>query len=138
MDLGKRIKARMQAKKISSKAMADACGVTPSAVSSWYRTNRISKDALAKVATVLDVSLEELITGESVARPAAPAESPSATALYLARWLDKVQDQETKERIAHVAMLEILKVIDGPGRHTTQEPSAQSKTPHGARLTRSK
>lgn len=70
--------------------------------------------------------------------PAAPAESPSATALYLARWLDKVQDQEIKERIAHGAMLEILRVIDAPDLHTTPEQDVPSKTPHASRLTRSR
>ena len=133
--------ARKRADK-TQQQVAAACGMGQSnyAKLESKASGSVNTPALA---AYLNVSVQWLAYGQGAMDvhkepSAAPAESPSATALYLARWLDKVPDQEIKERIAHGAMLEILKVIDGPAQHTTQEPSVQSKTPHGARLARSK
>lgn len=64
MHIGLRIKELMDAKKVSGKEMAAYCEITPGAVSSWFSTGRISKEKLAMVADRLQVSTDELISGE--------------------------------------------------------------------------
>lgn len=130
MDIGKRIKARMKAEKITSKAMADACGVTPSAVSSWFRTGRISKGALAVAAGVLQTSVEELITGEPTGQ-SLPGASPDAA--YVGHWLDKIKDRELRERVAHSCVSLILQSIDRPASEPTQGPRGPTKTTSSGR-----
>lgn len=134
MELGKRIKAKMKAKKITAKAMAEACGVTPSAVSSWFRTSRIGKGTLAKVASVLDEDLETLITGEEDAfdHPLIRPHKPSYEATNLATWLDRITDNQRRARIAHECMALIFREVDGPHLQPTAEPDPQSRIPHAA------
>jgi transcriptional regulator with XRE-family HTH domain len=130
MELGKRIKAKMKAKKITATAMAEACGVTPSAVSSWFRTSRIGKGTLAKVASVLDEDLEALITGDEDAsdHSSSRPHKPSYDAAHLATWLDRITDAERRGRIAHECMALILRELDGPHLQPTAEPDPQSRT----------
>lgn len=69
MHIGKRIQKLMKAKGITTKAMAAYCdAITPSAVSSWFSTGRISKEKLALAAELLEVSIEELISGDDVSQ----------------------------------------------------------------------
>lgn len=65
MHIGKRIQRLMKLKKVATKEMAAHCGITPSAVSSWFSTGRISKENLALAAELLKVSTDELISGEA-------------------------------------------------------------------------
>ena len=125
----------MKAKKITNKAMADACGVTPSAVSSWFRTNRIGKGTLAQVATVLDMDLHELMTGDPAAKaqPTNEPTGPSPEAAHLGVWLDRITDAERRGRIAHQCMALILREIDGPHLQPTETPGQASKKPRAAR-----
>ena len=138
MKLGERIKAKMKAKKITVTAMAEQCGVTPSAVSSWFRTSRIGKGTLAKVASVLDEDLESLITGEQETPEHASSRphKPSYDAAHLATWLDRIKDAERRGRIAHECMALILRELDGPHLQPTAEPDPQSRTPRAARQDR--
>ena len=67
----------------------------------------------------------------SEARPPTPEISPDG--VYVARWLDKIPDQEVKERLAHQCVGLILRVLDGPAPEPTQERAALTETP-GAQL----
>lgn len=58
-----------------------------------------------------------------------PAHVPSLDGLYVARWLDKIQDQEVKERIAHQCVALILRVLDGPAPAPTPAPGVATETP---------
>lgn len=64
MHIGKRIQRLMKSQKVSTKEMAAHCGVTPSAVSAWFATGRISKEKLAMAADLLKVSTDDLISGD--------------------------------------------------------------------------
>jgi SOS-response transcriptional repressor LexA len=63
MHIGTLIKSLMKSKGVTTKAMSEYCGVTPSAVSSWFSTGRISKENMAKAAELLKVSTDDLISG---------------------------------------------------------------------------
>ena len=64
MHIGKRIQRLMKSKKVATKDMAAHCGITPSAVSAWFSTGRISKENLAMAADLLKVSTDDLISGD--------------------------------------------------------------------------
>lgn len=64
MHIGQRIKKLMRDKHVSPQAMAAHCGVTPGAVSNWFSTGRISKPNLAKAASLLQVSSDQLISDD--------------------------------------------------------------------------
>jgi SOS-response transcriptional repressor LexA len=91
MHIGTRIQRLMKAKKITTKAMSAHCGVTPSAVSSWFSTGRISKEKLALAAELLEVRIEELISGDSadvsdlIEIP--PPGAPAALSVPLLSWV---------------------------------------------------
>jgi len=65
MHIGLRIKKLMEDKKVSGKEMAVHCGITPGAVSSWFSTGRISKEKLAMAAELLNVTTDDLISGDT-------------------------------------------------------------------------
>jgi transcriptional regulator with XRE-family HTH domain len=109
----------MARRKLSSKAMAAYCGVTPGAVSAWFSTGRISKANLLKAADLLQVDIAALITG----KPAelVPAQLPSAVpaatvavspaAMQLAQiydWLTDPIDREVVRNLTTQAVLERL------------------------------
>jgi transcriptional regulator with XRE-family HTH domain len=64
MHIGKRLKLLMQAKGITTEAMAAVCGVTPGAVSNWFSTGHITRDNLICAADALGESVRYLITGD--------------------------------------------------------------------------
>lgn len=143
MTYGDRLKKAMDAANCDRKTLAKALGISVQAVALVINGQTKKFDAVnhGKAHRFLRVDDEWLATGIGTMPPKAgeaQASPLSATAQYLGRWLDKIQDQETKERVAHSAMLEILRVIDGPDLHTTPEPSVQSKTPRVERPARSK
>ena len=55
--------AQMCAKNLSAKELADACGVSEQTVNHW-RNGSIPKSSMKKVASILDLSIEELLTGK--------------------------------------------------------------------------
>ena len=55
--------AQMCAKNLSAKELADACGVSEQTVNHW-RNGSIPKSSMKKVASSLDLSIEELLTGK--------------------------------------------------------------------------
>jgi transcriptional regulator with XRE-family HTH domain len=63
MHIGQRIRNVMKARGLTTAALAAACEVTPGAVSNWFSTGRIRKDNLATVARLLQVGVEDLISG---------------------------------------------------------------------------
>lgn len=56
------VDSRMLEKGLTAKKLADECGVTEQTVNNW-RNGTIPKSSLKKVAEVLDLSIEELLTG---------------------------------------------------------------------------
>ena len=55
--------AQMCEKDLSAKDLADACGVSEQTVNLW-RNGTIPKRSMKKVASILDLSIEELLTGK--------------------------------------------------------------------------
>lgn len=62
-DIALLIDARMHEKDFSAKELAGKCGVTEQTVNNW-RNGTIPKNALKTVAGVLDLSIEELLSGQ--------------------------------------------------------------------------
>lgn len=63
MHIGERLKALMEDRRVSVKAMALHCGVTPGAVSNWFKTGRIKKENLLAAAELLQTTADQLIAG---------------------------------------------------------------------------
>ena len=123
MHIGTRIKQLMKDRGVSTKKMADHCGISPGAVSNWFSTGRISKENLVKAAAVLNVTMSELITGDEFL----PVETPSGysvEALALAWLLDQIPNRLAKTRANHAATTAILAVINEPGAAPTRKPAA--------------
>jgi transcriptional regulator with XRE-family HTH domain len=140
MHIGKRIQQRMKEKKITTQAMADACGVTAGAVSNWFSSGRIAKDNLAIVAKQLGTSINELITGEPDEAQPTPIPGASYEAQKLATWLDKIKDEQAHLVAYSAAMEQILRVVNGlpplpthtPAPHSLEEkPREQSRENEG-------
>lgn len=64
-----RVRAALSKAQISDAEIARRLGVTPQAVSGWWRTGRISKTSLSGVARETGRSLEQLIEPETVGEP---------------------------------------------------------------------
>jgi len=62
--LGQKLKDLLDAKKIPARRVAQHCNVTPGAVSNWFKTGKINRDNLVKVAELLDVSVESLMADD--------------------------------------------------------------------------
>ena len=62
-DIALLIDAQMCAKDLSAKELADECGVTEQTVNLW-RNGSIPKRSMKKVASILDLSIEELLSGK--------------------------------------------------------------------------
>lgn len=62
-DIALLIDAQMRAKDLSAKELADECGVTEQTVNLW-RNGSIPKRSMKKVASILDLSIEELLSGK--------------------------------------------------------------------------
>ena len=120
---GHHIRAAMARSKVSSKAMAAHCDVTPGAVSAWVSTGRISKANLLKVAQRLQIDVADLITGASAERASA-LETVSLTttsvpvtpaAMQLAQiydWLSDPIDREVVRNLMTQAVLERLSRVN--------------------------
>ena len=65
-----------------------------------------------------------------------PQPTLTPDAAYVAHWLNKVSDRETRERLAHACVTLILLEIDGPASTPTPEPEPQTETPSAARRVR--
>lgn len=61
-DIALLVDSRMLEKGLTAKKLADECGVTEQTVNNW-RNGTIPKGSLKTVAEVLDLSIEELLTG---------------------------------------------------------------------------
>jgi transcriptional regulator with XRE-family HTH domain len=88
---------------------------------------------LPQIAKALGVRFDWLAYGTgdigASAQQELPAIGPSPDALRVARWIDKIADQETKERIAHLCIGLVLREIDGPPRPPTPEPEPAIEKP---------
>jgi transcriptional regulator with XRE-family HTH domain len=134
---GNHIRSAMARSKVSSKAMAAHCGVTPGAVSAWFSTGRISKANLLKVAALLQVDIAELITGEQATSPRAedaPAVAPAPVtpaAMQLAQiydWLTDPIDREVVRNLMTQAVLERLSRVkeDAGAARSSASPATRS------------
>lgn len=117
MHIGKRIKVLMKDKRVTNKQVANYCGVTEGAVSNWFSSGRISKENLAKVATLLGVTTDELITGEhATANITLPGFSVTATASNQAPALmgsaGDAMNRVATGRDAFIVLGELLKGTD--------------------------
>lgn len=59
---GERLKKRARDKKVHPSAIANACGVTVSAVYGWFKTGRVAKRHLVIIAPLLQWTVEDLIS----------------------------------------------------------------------------
>lgn len=84
--LAARIRQRLEETGIQQTELADACGVTRSAVSQWTRDGRIYHGHLPTIARKLGVSLDWLMTGERGYSPADLA------------WLEKIRRLQPADR----------------------------------------
>lgn len=146
---GHHIRAAMARSKVSSKAMAAYCDVTPGAVSAWFSTGRISKANLLKVAQRLQIDVAELITGVSTARSPAPAAvsvmstavEVTPAAMQLAQiydWLSDPIDREIVRNLMTQAVLERLSRVNAPadaerGSTWPETRSSGRPTPAGSK-----
>ena len=93
-----------------------------------------------KIAAYLAVNVDWLAYGVGeMDRGAAPPPTPSPfspEAQKLAMWLDKITDPDLHDRTAVAALQVVMRAIDGPHLHTTQEPDAPSKKQRAAHPTR--
>lgn len=110
MHIGSRIKRKMLEKKISTKRMAEHVGISPSAVSQWFDSGRISKDSLTLAADLLGCDVRELISGEEREPPALPGYSTEA--LALAWLLDQVKNKMDKKAAETEAAAAIIRYIN--------------------------
>ncbi len=112
--IGHRIKALMEAKKISTKEMAAYCEVTPGAVSNWFSTGRISKVKLARAAILLKTDLAELISGDENASKAEAPQAPTlaATLERLGSLLEQA-DAKTRDAVAGLLLRYAQDPADG-------------------------
>ncbi len=133
----------MARSKVSSRAMAEHCGVTPGAVSAWFSTGRISKANLLKVAKRLQIDVADLITGVSTARSPDPAKASvmstavevTPAAMQLAQiydWLSDPIDREVVRNLMTQAVLERLSRVNAPadaGRGSASPETRSSGRP---------
>ena len=66
MNIGLMIQGYMQDQGIAVKDMAAHCGVTPGAVSNWFKSGNISKANLAKACALLNVRMEDMLAAPKV------------------------------------------------------------------------
>ncbi len=139
----------MARNKVSSKAMAAHCGVTPGAVSAWFSTGRISKGNLLKVAELLAMDVAALISGEpgaqrrstatSVMLESAPPITPAALQLaQIYDWLTDPIDREIVRNLTTQAVLERLSRVSvasavatsstSPATHSSGKPVRAGST----------
>ncbi len=146
---GHHIRAAMARSKVSSKAMAAYCDVTPGAVSAWFSTGRISKANLLKVAQRLQVDVADLITGVPAERAPDPATAAVTTnavpvtpaAMQLAQiydWLSDPIDREVVRNLMTQAVLERLSRVNAPadaerGSTWPETRSSGRPTPAGSK-----
>ena len=100
---------------------------------------------LPQIARALGVRFDWLAYGTGDISPADPAPTPdrrepqpnlTPDAAYVAHWLNKVSDRETRERLAHACVTLILREIEWPASKPTPEPAPQTETPPAARRVR--
>lgn len=134
MHAGDHIKRLMKERKISTKAMASVCGVTPGAVSQWFSTGKISKESAIKAADLLRLDLAALLDGEVVDIADKP-KTPSPEAMKLAEWFDLVKGERSRFRAYQAAMQAIADHLPGSddnavpptGTHTLAAPAKRQR-----------
>ena len=123
MTLGKRLQAKMKEQNVSAKAVADACGITPGAVSNWFSTSRISKHNLAIACRLLGVDMAAMLAGEDAPRKTTEPAGYSVQALALAWLLDQIPDRLAKTRANTAATKAVLDVIQESAALPTHTPA---------------
>ena len=94
-----RLKEALQASGMNHAALATAVGVTPQAVSRWFKHGMIARSRLVAVASALGVSVEWLLTGAE--RPPAAEDLTQLQQLYSATSAEIRQLIDTVLQRAH-------------------------------------
>lgn len=76
--IGKLIAARLKALGMGQAWLAEKAGVSVNAVSKWTKSGKISRGNVARVAEVLGLSVDELVSGEEVSPVAKKEPSPGS------------------------------------------------------------
>ena len=144
MSYGDRLKDALTHAKKSRRELADAIGQSVQSIGMVIagKSDKLSTAASAKAATFLRVDHNWLVSGRgSMVVAAAPEPikraddllaGPSPDAAYVAHWIDKIKNQEVKERVAHACVALVLLEIDAPARPPTPEPDHAARTPGAA------
>lgn len=139
MHIGKRLKDEMDLQKVTTKAMAAHCDISPGAVSNWFATGRISKPNLSKACALLKIDMSAFVDGEVLPAQSVHDQKYSSMAINLARKLDAIDDEE-RQHMLYAGCLLILsgnsKALEAlgflptkPPANGKQKPSAPSLSP---------
>ena len=137
-EYGSRLRTARKHAKLTQVGLSKKTGIPQSTISTAEREGHGSGETPV-YAAACGVSALWLGTGNgdmlsvatAAAAPQEPA-GPSPDAAYVARWIDKIQNQEVKERIAHACVALVLREIDGPALPPTQEPDPAARKPAAA------
>ena len=140
-EYGSRLRQARKHAKLTQMGLSKKTGIPQSTISSAERDGQGSGETPV-YAAACGVDPLWLGTGRGSMLMSAQAEiqptggdptGPTLDAVYVGRWLDKIKDQETRERIAHSCVTLILHEIQRPALETTPEPALPSKTLRASR-----
>lgn len=94
-----RIRKLRDEKGVRNADLAEACGVSQQAVGQWFKTGRIHRKHFAKLATLLGVSLEYLMTGKGQSDVLVIEDQQER---YLVEAFRDLQDDEKAEAIRDI------------------------------------
>lgn len=85
MSLGRRIQSLRKQQGLTQDALAEIMGISPQAVSKWENSQSCPDImTLPLLARQLDVTIDQLLTGEDPAAPAAPSKKPEELIVRMA------------------------------------------------------
>ena len=123
MHIGKQIHQLMLQKEIAVKDMAAHCGITPGAVSNWFKSGTIGKVNLAKACELLQVQMTDLLkpsgaltTGKAGSRAGKHTDGsdqplPSGLAMDLAWFFDEMLNERIDRTRAYNEATEAISRI---------------------------
>lgn len=99
-DLGNRIYELRKEKGFSQKELGEMVGVTNKSVSKWENGTAIPKtDTLVKLATVFEISPQELLQGKTENKITLSRLSAQTNEMFLKQELDRRDEEESKSRL---------------------------------------
>lgn len=140
-EYGSRLRAARKYAKLTQNGLSNKTGIPQSTISTAERQGQGSSEtpvyaAACKVDALWLSSGKGSMLSVSADSPAPEPGAQSPDAAMVARWIDKIQDQEVKERIAHSCVALVLRVIDAPALPPTPEPDPPAKKPRAANRAR--